>query len=61
MLRQELLQAGFGEPEVDRALTWLDDLNRDRSAPSRRRPGDRSVRVFNSWNCRASIPSAAAT
>ena len=23
VLREELLQAGFGEPEIDRALDWL--------------------------------------
>ena len=48
VLRQELLQAGFGEPEVDRALTWLDDLNRDPGHPFPSSPADRSVRVFNS-------------
>ena len=26
ILREELLHAGFGEPEVDRALDWLDGL-----------------------------------
>ena len=48
VLRQELLQAGFGEPEVDRALTWLEDLNRDPDRPFPASPADRSVRVFNS-------------
>jgi len=48
VLRQELLQAGFGEPEVDRALTWLEDLNRDPDHPFPASPADRSVRVFNS-------------
>ena len=48
VLRQELLQAGFGEPEVDRALTWLEDLNRDPEHPFPASPADRSVRVFNS-------------
>ena len=47
VLRQELLQAGFGEPEVDRALTWLDDLNRDPDHPFPAAPAARSVRVFN--------------
>jgi Smg protein len=48
VLRQELLQAGFGEPEVDRALTWLEDLNRDPEHPFPAAPADRSVRLFNS-------------
>lgn len=48
VLRQELLQAGFGEPEVDRALNWLEDLNRDPEHPFPSSPADRSVRVFNS-------------
>lgn len=47
VLRQELLQAGFGEPEVDRALNWLDDLNRDPDHPFPSAPADRSVRIFN--------------
>jgi Smg protein len=47
VLRRELLQAGFGEPEVDRALNWLDDLNRDPGQPFPAAPADRSVRLFN--------------
>ncbi|MCC7257836.1 MAG: DUF494 domain-containing protein [Gammaproteobacteria bacterium] len=47
VLRQELLQAGFGEPEVDRALTWLDDLGSDPDRPFPAAPGEHSVRVFN--------------
>ena len=27
VLREELLKAGFGEPEVDSALDWLDGLH----------------------------------
>lgn len=48
VLRQELLQAGFREPEVDRALTWLEDLNSDPDRPLTVAPAERSVRVFNS-------------
>ena len=48
VLRQELLRAGIGEPEVERALTWLEDLNRDPGHPFPASPADRSVRVFNS-------------
>lgn len=47
VLRQELLEAGFGEPEVDRALTWLEDLNRDPNRPFPSSPADRSVRLYN--------------
>jgi Smg protein len=46
VLRQELLRAGFGEPEVDRALTWLGDLNPERPFPAS--PAAQSVRAFNS-------------
>lgn len=48
VLRQELLQAGFGQPEVDRALNWLDDLNRDPDRPFPEAPAERTVRIFNS-------------
>jgi Smg protein len=48
VLRRELLQAGFGEPEVDRALTWLEDLNHDPERPFPATPAERSVRIFNS-------------
>jgi Smg protein len=47
VLRQELLKAGFGEPVVDRALTWLEDLNRDPDRPFPSPPAANSVRVFN--------------
>ena len=47
ILRQELLEAGFGEPEVDRALTWLEDLNRDPNRPFPSPPAERSVRLYN--------------
>lgn len=46
VLREELLKAGFGEPEVDSALDWLDGLN-ETSAPLSGVPGDRSIRVYN--------------
>jgi Smg protein len=46
VLREELLRAGFGEPEVDSALDWLDGLN-ETSAPYAGIPGERSVRVYN--------------
>ncbi len=46
VLREELLRAGFGEPEVDSALDWLDGLN-ETSAPYAGVPGARSVRIYN--------------
>lgn len=46
VLREELLKAGFGEPEVDSALDWLDGLN-ETSAPFAGVPGERSIRVYN--------------
>ena len=48
VLRDELLQAGFGEPEVDTALDWLEGLSTEHGAPFSNVPGDRSVRLFNS-------------
>jgi len=46
VLREELLKAGFGEPEVDSALDWLDGLN-ETSEPFAGVPGERSIRVYN--------------
>jgi Smg protein len=46
VLREELLKAGFGEPEVDSALDWLDGLN-ETSEPFAGVPGDRSIRIYN--------------
>ena len=47
VLRQGLLQAGFGAPEVDRALDWLEDLNRDPDHPFPSAPGAHSVRLYS--------------
>jgi len=47
ILRDELLQAGFGEPEVDRALDWLDGLSSRHLPPLANQPAARSVRLFN--------------
>ena len=47
VLREELLRAGFGAPEVDRALTWLEDLNRDPDRPFPAAPADGSLRIYN--------------
>jgi Smg protein len=49
VLREELLQAGFGEPEVDRALDWLDGLTARNLEPFSTQPAERSVRLFNQF------------
>ncbi len=49
ILREELLQAGFGEPEVDRALDWLDGLTAQNMEPFSIQPAERSVRLFNQF------------
>jgi len=47
VLREELLQAGFNEPEVDRALDWLEELAANDTEPFANNPAERSVRIFN--------------
>jgi len=47
VLRDELLQAGFGEPEVDRALDWLEELATTDSEPFANNPADRSTRIYS--------------
>ena len=42
ILREELLQAGFGEPEVDHALDWLEGLGARQDEPFTSTPADRS-------------------
>jgi Smg protein len=49
LLREELLLAGFGEPEVDRALDWLDGLSAKHLEPFAAQPAERSVRLFNTF------------
>ncbi len=49
ILREELLHAGFGEPEVDRALDWLDGLSARHLPPFSNQPAERSVRLFNTF------------
>jgi Smg protein len=49
LLREELLLAGFGEPEVDRALDWLDGLSARRLEPFTAQPAERSIRLFNGF------------
>ena len=49
VLREELLQAGFGENEVDRALHWLEELAGSDQEPFANKPAQRSVRMFNAY------------
>ena len=49
VLREELLQAGFGEMEVDHALDWLEGLGARQDEPFDSQPAERSVRLFNSF------------
>jgi len=49
VLREELLQAGFGEMEVDRALDWLEELATSDAQPFANKPAKRSIRVFNAY------------
>ena len=49
VLREELLQAGFGEPEVDHALDWLEGLGARQDEPFTNSPAERSVRLFNAF------------
>ena len=49
VLREELLQAGFGESEVDGALHWLEGLSSRHIAPFAADPAERSVRLFNDF------------
>ena len=47
VLREELLQAGFGEREIDRALDWLEELATTEAQPFANNPAKRSVRLFS--------------
>ena len=47
VLRDELLQAGFGELEVDRALAWLEELATTDAEPFANKPANRSMRIFS--------------
>lgn len=49
VLRDELLQAGFGQPEVDGALDWLEGLSSRQIAPFNADPEARSIRLFNEF------------
>jgi len=46
VLRDELLRAGFGEPEVDSALDWLEGLSDDAGHPASA-AAERSMRLYN--------------
>ena len=47
VLREELLRAGFGEPEIDRALDWLEELASTEPEPFANNPAKRSIRLFS--------------
>ena len=47
VLREELLQAGFAEPEVDTALGWLEGLSTEHAEPFANPPSDRALRLFS--------------
>lgn len=47
VLREELLKAGFGEPEVDSALDWLEGLGNEGAPPLAQAPGAHSMRLYN--------------
>ena len=49
ILREELLQAGFAEPEVDHALDWLEGLGARQEEPFASAPAGRSIRLFNAF------------
>jgi len=47
VLRTELLRAGFDEPEVDRALDWLEELGAHQQESFAAMPAERSIRLFS--------------
>ena len=47
VLREELLQAGFGEREIDRALDWLDGLNVAETTADAPIPRTATVRIYD--------------
>jgi len=47
VLREELLTAGFGEMQVDRALDWLEELTDSNGRPFANQPLNRSSRIFS--------------
>ena len=48
-LRDELARAGFADPEIDRALDWLEELAASDAAPFTNKPAQRSVRMFSAY------------
>ena len=47
VLREELLQAGFGEIEIGRALDWLEELATTDAEPFTNNPAKRSIRIYS--------------
>ena len=46
-LRDELSRAGFGDPEIDRALDWLDGLSEHQDGLAFNAQTGRGTRIFN--------------
>jgi Smg protein len=46
-LRQELVHAGFGNREIDRALDWLDGLNATTDTSAEYAPNSVAMRVYD--------------
>ncbi|MEC9375614.1 MAG: DUF494 domain-containing protein [Pseudomonadota bacterium] len=49
LMRNELLRAGFGELEVDRALAWLEDLAESETKSFFNEPSNQSTRIFSGY------------
>ncbi len=46
-LRDELMRAGFGDPEIDRALDWLDGLTEHQDSLVYNSQTENSTRIYN--------------
>ncbi len=46
-LRDELVRAGFGDPEIDRALDWLDGLTEHQDSLVYNSQTENSTRIYN--------------
>ena len=48
-LRDELSRAGFGDPEIDRALDWLDGLTDNHEARTCNTQTAHGTRIYNDF------------
>jgi len=48
-LRSELMRAGFGDPEIDRALEWLDGLTEHQTELAFNAQTGHGTRIFNDF------------